>query len=484
MSTAIANKKKFNTMFFIEMWERFAFYGFQTLFMLFITQQKLPSEEAYMVFGIFTALLYTSPVIGGLLSDRVIGLKRGLLLGSIILILGYFILSISVTMNMIIMALSLIAIGNGFFKPTPSAIVAKIYGQNATQSKVAFTYFYMSINIGSIPALTITPLVALYASYHLAFFLSVLGMIFGLSNYLFKRHIFDDINNEMDKAPFMITKWMIIFGIVVLLIVLFNVILHYVNISFYALLIFSVFIFCYLFLANKSSPSKSVKFKFYVGIILLLESIAFWVIYNQIFSTILMFADQHVNLYLLGLQLSPGNLIIAEGVAIIVLSPIIAKGYAILKRKNMKLTAPFQYAIGQVIAGASMLVLVVAGIFFSYQGKVDLYWVVSALVCFAIGEILISAFALSMVSLYFPKKMNAFCLGVFFLTVAIGGAVAGKLAALFVATSHQLTLEKSLTIYVEYFLWLGLISVGLGLLYLLIAIVIRRQAHRVQVDID
>ena len=477
-------KKQFRTVFFMELWERYAFYGFQTLFMLFITHEKLPQDKAYMVFGIFSALLWMLPTVGGWLSDRFFGIKRSLVLGGIIFSLGYLILTFAQDFEVVIVALALIALGNGFFKPMPASLLSKIYNDNPTESKAAFTLYYMSIQIGGVAASAIAPLIALYVSYGLAFFLSVVGMLLGLSNFLFRIKWFKDIHDHAGTKPFSLRLLGKMLLSVVILLAITIALLHYLDISFYLTLIVGVLVFGYLAILASKSPSHTECFKQYVGIVLFIETIAFYILYNQVFSTFILFAKSNIDLSIFGFKISPGNVVLLDPISIVILGPCIAKLYKTLNKHNIKVTVPTKFAIGQILAGLSVLVLALLCIAFAYQSYLNVSWMIVVFLIYGVGELLVSALGLSMTALYFPQRIISFAMGANILATAIGGVLTGKFAQLFAAIPKNATAAESLHSYIQYFKGLGLISIAIGIVYLVIARIIKNMANKRSIIID
>ena len=484
LAAAALKKQQFNTVFLMEMWERYAFYSFQTLFILFITHEKLPQDKAYSLFGIFTALLWMLPAVGGLLTDHIFGIKRSLLLGGLVFSLGYLILSFANTFEPIIVALSLIAIGNGFFKPMPATMLSKIYNNNAAESKAAFTLYYMSINIAGTAATLIAPLVALYFSYGWAFSFSVFGMLLGLANFIFRRRLFQDIHNAADLKPFSVTLLLKMLLTVLILFVFAEGLLHFLDISFYLTLAISLIVFAYLAALAKAGETASQRFKHYIGILLIVESIAFYVIYNQVFSTFILFAKSNVDLSVFGFKISPGNITILDGIGVLLFSPLIAKLYKSLAKQHIKITIATKFAIGQLFAGISVLVLALVSILFAHQNQLALGWLIVVFFIFTISEILVSALGLSMTALYFPQRIIGFAMGAWFLAAAVGGVLTGKFAQLFVAVPKTATAAQSLHLYIQYFIWLGVISVAIGIIYFIIARIVNRIAAQRSVTLS
>src|SRR3954468_10166703 len=139
-------------LFFAEAWERFSYYGMRALLVLYLTKSFLFGDKAaYAIFGSYTALVYTTPVIGGLLADRLLGFRKAVLLGGILMALGHFAMALQ-NLQVFYLALALLICGNGFFKPNISSIVGRLYGADDPRRDSAFTIFYMGINLGGLLA--------------------------------------------------------------------------------------------------------------------------------------------------------------------------------------------------------------------------------------------------------------------------------------------------------------------------------------------
>ena len=366
----------------------------------------------------------------------------------------------------------------------PASLLSKIYNDNPTESKAAFTLYYMSINIGGLAASAIAPLIALYTSYGLAFFLSVVGMLLGLTNFLFRIKWFKDIHNAADLKPFSLGLFGKMLLSVVILLGVSIALLHFLNISFYLTLILGLMVFVYLLALAKTSHTATERFKQYVGILLLFESIAFWILYNQVFSTFILFAKSNVTLSIFGFQISPGNVVLLDPISIIILGPCIAKLYKTLGKNNIKVTVATKFAIGQILAGLSVLVLALVSIVFATQGYVNVGWLIIVFLIYGAGEILVSALGLSMTALYFPQRIISFAMGAWFLTCAVGGVLTGKFAQLFAAIPKAATAPESLHVYIQYFSWLGWLSVAIGIVYLIIARIVKAMANKRSIIID
>jgi POT family proton-dependent oligopeptide transporter len=170
------------TLFFAEMWERFSYYGMRALLVLYMIKGflKLNDGAAYAVYGAYTALVYATPFIGGMLADRLLGARRAVVLGGLLMAAGHLLMTIE-TKLAFYGALALLITGNGFFKPNISTIVGSLYPAGSPKRDGGFTVFYMGINLGA----AMSPLICGYVGetygWHYGFGLATLGMLVGVA---------------------------------------------------------------------------------------------------------------------------------------------------------------------------------------------------------------------------------------------------------------------------------------------------------------
>lgn len=186
------------TLFFAEMWERFSYYGMRALLVLYMIKGFLAYNDgqAYKIYGAYTALVYATPFIGGMLADRLLGARAAVILGGTLMALGHLLMGIQ-NQTAFFLALALLITGNGFFKPNISTIVGGLYPQGSPKRDAGFTIFYMGINLGA----AMSPLLCGYIGekygWHYGFNLATAGMLVGLAVFV---------------APTLITQIMILGG--------------------------------------------------------------------------------------------------------------------------------------------------------------------------------------------------------------------------------------------------------------------------------
>ena len=205
----------FVTLFMIEMWERFGYYGMTAVVVLFMVQKLDYSDErANLTFGAFTAMAYAVPAVGGWIGDRVLGSKRTAVLGALILAAGYIMLSLPIP-ALLFPALAIVAVGGGIFKANPANLISKIYEGDSAKIDSAFTMYYMAVNLGATLSQIFTPLFAVWFGWHVAFGLCAAGLLVGLTNYLVMHRHLSHIGSEPDFKPLDMRKFVpVLIGIV------------------------------------------------------------------------------------------------------------------------------------------------------------------------------------------------------------------------------------------------------------------------------
>jgi POT family proton-dependent oligopeptide transporter len=172
-------------LFFAEMWERFSYYGMRALLVLYMAKGFLDynDTESYRVYGAYTALVYMTPFFGGLIADRLIGARRAVILGGLFMAAGHLLMTIEAVAPFYV-ALSLLIVGNGFFKPNISTIVGSLYPPGSAERDSGFTIFYMGINLGAAMAPLLCGYIGETWGWHYGFGLATVGMLIGLAVFI------------------------------------------------------------------------------------------------------------------------------------------------------------------------------------------------------------------------------------------------------------------------------------------------------------
>ncbi len=172
-------------LFFVEMWERFSFYGMRALLTFYLIKGFLHADdaEAYAIYGAYGALVYATPFLGGMFADRFLGARLAVIWGGTLMAAGHLLMTLEQEWALF-GALGLLIVGNGFFKPNISTMVGSLYPARSSKRDAGFTIFYMGINLGA----ALAPLVCGYVGetygWHYGFGIATIGMLLGISTFV------------------------------------------------------------------------------------------------------------------------------------------------------------------------------------------------------------------------------------------------------------------------------------------------------------
>lgn len=457
-----AQPRAFHMIFLLELWERFGFYTVQgVLALFFIRYLGQTDTQSYYTFGAYSALVYGMVVIGGYLGDQVLGTKRTIVLGLIVLMLGYLALAL-VDKAYVFYALGLICVGNGLFKANPSNLLAKCYQPNDPRLHAGFTLYYMAINLGSMVALFAGPAIASHYGYSYAYFMSSIGLLIGLANYGIQRQTVAHVNNLADQQSVSWKKWFfIIIGIMTLTLCSAYLLQHVTLAKNLLWIITAGVIFYYLYRMQKEN--KTSKARMFVALILMLEAVIFFTLYQQMPTSINLFAVNNVVPYFLGIAIDAQSFQALNPIWIVFMSPILAWFYAQLNHKGIAFSIPYKFALGMTMCALSFLVLYLSRYCYSENGMVSSWWLILSYLFQSLGELLVSALGVAMVAELSPSSITGFVMGMWFLTSAIAGFIGAAVASYAAIPEHMHSGIDSLMIYTDVFGTIGLVILGIAI---------------------
>lgn len=455
-------------LFFTELWERFGFYMVQTILILYMTKGlSYKDSSAYLLYGAFSSMLYLTPVLGGYIADRFIGFRRSILLGAFLFIIGYALMSIP-NKSALFLGLSVVILGNGFFKPNVSSLVGELYAAGDPRRDGGFTLFYMGINVGSlIPPLFAGVLVAAY-SYGAGFLVAAVGMIISIITFLAGRGRLGAAGDIPSISPLHRSKafksafyFILFIGIVVAAAILHLLLFHPKETNGILILSSIGIIAAILFYLFKELPEQ--RKKMVACLILIVISIGFWAVYNQTFTSLMLFADRNMSKELLGFTINAEFTQFFNPFFIIVLSPILSKLWVRLDEKKLNPSTPMKFSLGILFMAIGFLVLGTGVTIFQSNGIASPWWLILSYFFQTIGELLISPIGLAMVTRLSPPHLVGMMMGVWFLTQSAAFAIGGGLATLSDVPKEVLP-ASSLEIYAHAFFIYGGLSLTLALI--------------------
>lgn len=462
--------KVFYVILSIELCERLAFYGLQSIAVIYFIQKLGISESSSSnLFASFSALAYAMLIIGGMLGDRVLGMRRTYLLGIIFLMSGYGIIGITTNISMIYLGMGSIVVGNVLFKPNSNNYVGNCFGANDKRIDSAFTYFYMVTNIGIFLGTIIVPFIAKMFTYKLGFAVCALSMVVALLLSLIFSNSFIKSDNYMGqsfKKPY-ILYLVGIGGVISVVLVSLLLSQPYISsILFYLIAIITILVYIFIAVRLGSNEARGM----YIALILWLASIAFFILYMQIATSITLFALHNVNLTIGNYTAPAGMTQSLPPFFIIIISPILSSLYMFLHKNNINYNIAAKFATGMFLVGICFVVLGIGGNYFADSfAQVSVQWLIIGYALYAAGELLVSALGASMIVQLLPKSIYGFGQGMWYLGAAIGMKLGGELSTTVLNSSNiQDSASHSLTSYVNLFYKMGIYTVIISIIFFIL----------------
>ncbi len=485
---APSQTRSFVTIFLIEMWERFGFYGMQALIVLYMVQRlNFSDDHANLVWGAASALIYVAPAIGGWVGDRVLGARRTMLLGAIVLGLGYALMGMPTDNTWALFgALSVITVGNGLFKPNSGNLVRKIYEGDDSKIDSAFTIYYMAVNIGSTFSMLLTPWIKDYVNrhygdgfgWHAAFLVCALGLLVGLANYSLMRATMRHIGSPPDEAPLHMGKLSAVLAAAALLALGASVVLNnetLAEIFVYGAGVVLLGIFAYLIRASDRSERSGLL----AALVLVAQTIFFFIFYQQMSTSLTLFALRNVdwNQTLFGWHLftwNPAQYQALNPLWIFVLSPPLAWIYTSAGKRGKDLSIAAKFVLGFVMVAVGFFLFGAAGHYAGVDGKTSSWVMIWGYGLYSLGELLVSGLGLAMIARYVPARMGGFMMGAYFVSVGISMYLGGVVAN-YASVPRNLTDPlKTLPVYTALFNKLGWAALVCTLIALAVLPLMRR----------
>ena len=436
------------TLFFTEMWERFSFYGMRALLILFMVASVEKGGLGFdvgksgAIYGLYTALVYLVSLPGGWIADRLLGQRRAVLYGGIVIALGHFSMAIP-GLTTFYLGLALIVVGTGLLKPNISTMVGQLYGPNDHRRDAGFSIFYMGINIGAF----LSPLACGYVgekiNWHWGFGLAGIGMTLGLIQYVLGGKYLGEAGlypapceNAEVLARQKRTLWIGLFATAAVLgtLGLLSVTgaIHITpegiaNLVGLLLIVLVVSVFGFLLGSGEWTPVEKKRF-LAIGV-LFLASALFWSAFEQAGSTLNLFAERSTDRHLFGYAYPASWFQAINALLIIGFAPVFAWLWVRLGPREP--SSPAKFSWGLLFVGLGFVVMMVAALRAASGAQVSSAWLWLTYLLHTIGELCLSPVGLSAFTKLAPTRVAGFMMGVWFLSTSIGDYIGGRMASLY-----------------------------------------------------
>ncbi|RZS41351.1 POT family proton-dependent oligopeptide transporter [Herbihabitans rhizosphaerae] len=422
-------------LFGVEMWERFSYYGLTGivgLYMWYSAQDGGLGQSkaaAMSIVGAYGGLIYVSAIVGSWIADRLLGAERTVFYGAVVVVIGHLSLAILPGLVGLGVGLFCVAVGGGALKGNASVIVGMLYEEKDGRRDAGFSIFYMGINIGGLAGTIFTGAVGEKIAFHYGFGLAAIGMIIGLIQYTLGRRNLPESASSVPNPlpPSERTKYLVAWlGLVVVIVLAVALgVITALNLSDVVAVVAGVAAVAYFVLmltSDKVTPVEKSRVRAFIP--LLVASVAFWSLFQQLYTVMPVYAEGRIDRMLFGWEMPVSWVANAINPVFIIL---LAGVFAVLWTKlgPRQPSTPTKIALGPILVGVGFLLfLTVAG---GGAGSVPLLAFFGFLLVFTIAELFISPVGLSTATKLAPEAFRSQMMGLWFLSVAMGSSLAGTI---------------------------------------------------------
>ena len=430
-------------LFMVELWERFSYYGMRALLILYMTASVIDGgfafddAKAYGIYGAYGALVYLTPLIGGFFADKLVGFRKAIVWGAILMAIGQFTLFLSGNANEVsfYIGLAVLVVGNGFFKPNISSMIGRFYEDGDKRRDGAFTLFYMGINMGAFLAPLTCGAIGENEGWQYGFLTAGIGMVIGYLVFVWgsKQGIYEDVGNgpdvQLDKPiiPGLSNK-MLPAVATVIMIVLASTLIVYNDIVDIILVLLAALVIGYL-LYEAGKMELQAKQRIWVVVVLLFFTTVFWTFFELAGSALSLFTARNVDRSLFGYEIKTTFFQSFNPLFIMLFAPIFSWVWIKLSNANKEPAAPYKFGMGLVLLGLGFLALNLGGAS-ATAGMIPAMFMVLLYLLHTIGELTLSPVGLSLVTKLSPRHMVGFLMGIWLLSSSLahqGGKHIAKL---------------------------------------------------------
>ncbi|MDT0643669.1 peptide MFS transporter [Zunongwangia sp. F363] len=437
-------------LFFTEMWERFSYYGMRAILVLYLVSATTGGNaglgwtggEAIALYGWYTMLVYVASIPGGIIADKILGQKKTVLIGGIVLVAGHGILAVE-EMWAFYLGLALIIAGVGMLKPNISTMVGGLYKEGDIRRDKGFTIFYIGINLGAFLSSLIVGYVGEEVGWHWGFGLAGIAMALGLVVYLWGQKYLRNVGNLLSRAErdegaslggmfkeLLKSPLQLVITSILMLGSLYY--LFFESLPYGLLYVFLTLVTALMLMVYKDLTSQVMKDRYVVMILSFLLVVVFWGAFEQAGGLMNIYAldktDRTIpfNLPLIGNEVPATWFQSLNALFIIIFGVIVANFWARRKLKSKEASSIFKMATGVIIMGLGFIFMAMAASnYIPYEHKSAMYWLVLAYLLHTIGELCSSPVALSFITKLAPVKYASLMMGVYFAATGLGNKVAG-----------------------------------------------------------
>lgn len=483
-STWLGHPRGLFLLFFVEMWERFSFYGMRALLIFYLTQHFLFSDrDAAHAYGAYMSLVYISPLMGGYLADRYLGQRKAVLFGGIVIATGHLILGLEsdeagpMGLGLFWLGLATVIVGTGFLKSSASALVGQLYPRDDVRRDPAYTIFYMGINAGATLGPVICGFLGQSWGWHWGFGAASVGMIAGVIGFVRARPLLQGGGEPPDAAALaervggVIPREWLVYGVSLLSIGIYWFLIQQHVIVGGLLAGASALVVVYILWEAFGRMGRIGRDQMLAALFLLVINPIFWGLYEQTGSSLSLFTHRYTDRTIFGFDVPASVFQSVNAFYILLFGPVLASLWIWLARRGWEPSTPAKFGIALALVGAGFLVLVAGA---GAPGVLTpVLFIFLLYLCHTLGELCLSPVGLSAMSKLAPARMTGLMMGIWFLAMALGEYAAGLIAAATGGEQGAASRENVLAVYGTIGWW----SVGIGIAVMAVAPLVKRLMH-------
>ncbi len=471
-------------LFLVEMWERFCFYGMRGVLAIFMVDMLLLSDkDANLKYGAIQAFVYAFTFIGGVFADKILGFKKSLIFGGIVMVIGNLLIGIDPE-HFFYYGITLSIIGTGFFKPNISSMVGELYNEGDPRRDAGFSLFYSGINIGALLGGALCVYLGKFHGWSLAFFAAATVMVIGVVIFLLTKKSLGPIGNS--PLLHLATKKRNIREIAVyvgaaLCIPLIHAMIENTDYTDYFMYTIGPAALIYFFFELSKQESSKTKKKLIAALLFITFSIIFFAFFEQSGGSLSLFAKGNLTNQLLFFTIDP-NIVnnISNAFFVILFAPLLGLVWVALSKRKLEPNTVIKFGLGFLFLAGSFFILYSTKFFAGPDGITSLNIFTSAYLIMTFGELCLSPIGLSIITKLSPNRLVGMMMGLWFLASAYGQYAAGLLGAGMASPNENATNMDKLILYTDGYYQLAIYALVAGVVLIAISPIIRKLMQEVK----
>jgi len=468
-------------LFFAEMWERFCFYGMRSLLTLYMVSEvfSYSDEAATSIYGSYNAMIYLTPIVGGIVADRLLGYRWTILLGGLFMAVGQF--SLVVQKELFFFAgMAFMVVGNGLFKPNISTLVGRLYKEGDPRRDAGFTIFYIGINLGAFLSTMICGYFAKTQDWTVGFGIAGVGMLAGLATFSAGRARLEGHGEPPDAAAFGGNALKVILGGLLAVPAIYILLREDIIVRW--ILIAAVVVVLGLLFVTALREEKIQREQMFVLLVLWFFHMLFWTFFEQAGTSLTLFTDRNIDRMMGSWEFPAAWGQFFNPLFILIFGSVFTVLWTRLGHRGRDPSIPTKFGLALIQLGAGFGVLIFGASLVQDTGLVHLGLLVFCYLLHTTGELCLSPVGLSAVTKLAPARMTGMVMGAWFLSIAaahkIAAIIAGETGG---AGQEGLSPVDTLPIYTGVFEQITYAAIGAGFLLLILGpLFLKRWLHGVK----